>query len=60
MGITSWCHRRGGLEPSGTYLRPSDTGSLGSFLCPGMTRRLPLMNFGVISQGCSVDGVPQT
>ena len=56
----SCCRGKEGLGSSGICLRPLDTGSLGSFLCPRMIGRRPLMKFGVISQGCSVGGVPQT
>ena len=42
------------------HLHPLDIGSSGSFLCTWMTRRLLLTKFGVISQGCFIDGVPPT
>ena len=54
----SCCRGKEGLGSSGICLRPLDTGSLGSSLCPGMIGRRPLTKFGVISQGCSVGGVP--
>ena len=59
-GYYELCHGRGGLGSSGICLRSSDTGSPGSSLCLRMIGRRLLTKFGVISQGCSVGGVPQT
>ena len=59
MGTTNWCLRRGRLGSSQTCLRHSDARIPDSFLCLGMTGRLPLTRFGVISLGCSVSGEPQ-
>ena len=52
--------RRGGLGLSRICLRHSNIGSPGSFLYPGMTLRPLPMRFGVISQGCTTGGEPQT
>ena len=51
---------RGGLGLSGICLRHSNIGSPGSFLYSGMNLRPFRMRFGVISQGCTTGGEPQT
>ena len=46
MGTTNWCLGRGRLGSFETNPRHSDTENPDSFLCPGMTGRLPLKRFG--------------
>ena len=58
MGTMNWCPRREKLGSSRDYLRLSGIGSLDFSLCLGMTLRLPLAGFGVISRGCIVGGEP--
>ena len=60
MDIMSWSLGQGELGLWRVYLRPSGTRSPVSFLCLGTTLRPPPARLGVISQGCSVGGEPQT
>ena len=56
MGTTNWCPGREKLGSSRDYLRLSAIGSPDFSLCLGMTLRLPLAGFGVISRGCIICG----
>ena len=56
MGTTNWCPGREKLGLSRDYLRLSSIGSPDFSLCLGMTLRLPLAGFGVISRGCIICG----
>ena len=56
MGTTNWCPGREKLGSSRDYLCLSGIGSPNFSLCLGMTLRLPLAGFGVISRGCIICG----